>query len=48
VRKLKTNYYEGVNYHLIKNDAVVNRPQGGGSTADNYFLSIECFKMMGM
>ncbi len=27
---------------------MVNRPQRGGATADKYFLTIECFKMMGM
>jgi len=32
VRKLKGNYYEGVNYHSIIFDGMVNRPQGGGST----------------
>jgi hypothetical protein len=27
---------------------VVKRPQGGGSTKDKYYLTVDCFKMMGM
>lgn len=48
VRKLKSNFYEGLNYHLHKNVEVVKRPQGGGSGMYKYFLTIECFKMFGM
>ncbi len=48
IRKLKANYYEGVNYHLLKFEEMVNRSQGGGKDRDKYFLTIECFKMMGM
>ena len=45
VRKLKANYYEGVNYTL---HIFVERVKGCITTPDKYFLSIECFKMMGM
>ena len=48
VRKLKVDYYEHSDYHLHKNEEVVQRPQGGGSGLDKYFLTVECFKMMGM
>jgi len=48
VRKLTTNFHRGIDYHLLKNEEVVDRPQGGGTTLDKYFLTVECFKMMGM
>lgn len=37
-----------MDYHLLNNEEVVQRPQGGGSGLDKYFLTVECFKMMGM
>jgi phage anti-repressor protein len=48
VRKLKMNFHEDFDYHLHKNVEMVMRQQGGGARVDKYFLSIECFKMMGM
>ena len=48
VRKLTTDYYKDVDYHLLKNEEMVERPQGGGLSADKYYLTLECFKMMGM
>jgi phage anti-repressor protein len=45
VAKLKTNFYENVDYHLLKNQEPL---QGEGSSPYIYFLTIECFKMMGM
>lgn len=45
VRKLKTNFHEEFDYRLHKN---VESLQGNGSSPHKYFLSIECFKMLGM
>lgn len=46
--KLKSNFDEGVDYHLLKNQEVVKRPQGGGSPMDKIFLTLDCFKSFGM
>lgn len=48
VDKLKAEFKEGLEYHLLKNQEVVLRPQGGGSGKDKYYLTLDCFKMMGM
>jgi phage anti-repressor protein len=48
LRLLKAEFFKDKDYHPLKNEEVVNRPQGGGIALGKYRLSVECFKMMGM
>lgn len=48
VRDLKKDYYKAADYHSLKSERMVKLPQGGGRRLIKYYLTIECFKMMGM
>ncbi len=48
LRSLLPDYCEGIDYHFLKSEEMVKRPQGGGKLMDKYYLTIDCFKMMSM
>lgn len=47
-RALEKNFVEGEDYHILNLEDVVKRPQGGGTQPLDIFLTVNCFKELGM
>ena len=48
LKKLRDNFKEGRDYHLLEFQEMVDRPQGGGKNAHKAYLTVDCFKSFGM